>query len=263
MIKFHLQFPTILHEQAADRAYVFFQPKPGVDTVLVVNSCARGQGIPESDLDMAVLIDPGMPDDEAARLEAEWQRELVGNEVLRRFRLSGEHSHIHLDVVRGKYHPETWDDGGGPDGFELGIGNLIAYGAPLHSAGSYYRYLQTQWLPYYIDDLRNQRLSMACSACRYDLEHVPFFIRRELYFQAFDRLYKGIQEFLQALFISRRVYPLAYNKWIRMQVVEWLGLPQLYAGLPPLLSVSNLQSGELVAKANDLKMLLENWVSDS
>ena len=173
-MNFLLQFPTPLHEQAAEKAYEFFQSRPGVDTILVVNSCARGQGTPESDLDMAVLVQSHISDGEAASLETLWRQELAGNEVLQRFRASGQHAHVHLDVVRGRYVPETWDDGGGPDGFELGIGNQLAYATPLHGAGPYYRQLQAQWLPYYSEDLRCQRLEMACAACRYDLDHVPF-----------------------------------------------------------------------------------------
>ncbi len=255
-----LQFPTPLHEQAAETAYHFFQPLAAVDTVLVTNSCARGQAVPESDLDMAVLVQADMPEAETTHLEALWRKELANNAVLRRFQASGQHAHVHLDLVRGQFVPEVWDDGGGPDGFELGIGNALAYSAPLHTAGPYFRQLQAQWLPYYGADLRQQRLEMARAACTYDLEHVPFFVRRELYFQAFDRLYKSFQEFLQALFIARRVYALAYNKWIRMQVVEWLGLPELYRELPPLISVGNIESGELVKKAGRLKGLLEEWV---
>lgn len=260
-MNFQLRFPTPLHEQAAETAYQFFQNRPEVDTILVVNSCARGQGIPESDLDMAVLVDPHLFSQEVTALEALWQQALAGDAALRRFQASGAHAHVHLDIVQGIYTPETWDDGGGPDGFELGIGNQLAYAAPLHGAGVYYRQLQAQWLPYYNEDLRSQRLAMAQSACRYDLEHVPFFVRRELYFQAFDRLYKSFQEFLQALFIAHRVYPLAYNKWIRMQVVDWLGLPELYAALPALISVCNIESSELVDHAAHLERLLNHWAA--
>ena len=252
-------FPTPLHEQAAECAFRFFEPLAGVDSVLVVNSCARGQAVADSDLDMNVLMRQDVPDEEVARLETLWRVELAENEMLRRYRASGEHAHVHLDLVHGRFVPETWDDGGGPDGFEIGIGNLLAYGAPLHAAGPYFRQLQGQWLPYYGEDLRRQRLEMARAACIYDLEHVPFFVGRELYFQAFDRLYKGFQEFLQALFIARRVYPLVYNKWIRMQVVEWLGLPELYRALPPLISVRNIESGEVVDKADAVRKLLDEW----
>lgn len=256
-----LKFPTLLHQQAAEAACRFFQPQPAVDTVLVVNSCARGQAVPESDLDMAVLVKPEAPGEEVARLEGLWRQELADHDALRRFQQSGKLAHVHLDLVRGQYTPEAWDDGGGPDGFELEIGNQLAYAAPMVAAGPYYLRLQAQWLPYYGADLRRQRLEMARAACAYDLEHVPFFVRRELYFQAFDRLYKSFQEFLQALFIARRVYPLAYNKWIRLQVEGWLGLPELYRALPALISLRNIESSELVDRAGDLKRLLERWAS--
>jgi hypothetical protein len=38
------------------------------------------------------------------------------------------------------------------------------------------------------------------------------------------------------------VYLLAYNMWVRRQVEEWLGLPELYRRLPPIISVSNTDS---------------------
>jgi hypothetical protein len=91
------------------------------------------------------------------------------------------------------------------------------------------------------------------------LDAIPFYLNRGLYFQAFDRLYKAFQEFLQALFVARRTYPLAYNKWIREQVTEWLSLPKLYEQLPPILSVRNIQGPELGEKADALRTLLERW----
>ncbi len=255
-----LKFPTLLHEQVAESAFHFFHSRAEVDTVLVVNSCARGQAVPESDLDMAVLLLPNMSEEGAAHLEAEWQHERSENKTLHDYLASSKLAHLHLDLIRGKYTPQVWDDGGGPDGFELEIGNQVAYAAPMHAVGEYYRQLQAQWLPYYPEDLRLQRLGMARNACLYDLDHIPFFVRRGLYFQAFDRLYKGYQEFLQAVFISRKVYPLAYNKWIRLQVEDWLALPELYRALPPILSVRNMESDELIEKAKTLTGLLEQWV---
>ena len=44
--------------------------------------------------------------------------------------------------------------------------------------------------------------------------------------------------------MARRTYPLAYNKWIREQVADWLALPKLYKELPPILSVRNIESAE-------------------
>jgi len=80
-------------------------------------------------------------------------------------------------------------------------------------------------------------------------------------FHAFDRLYHALQEFLQAVFIAHRVYPIAYNKWIREQVEGWLGLPALYAELHSVLEIHQLQSEEIDNKAKYLQRLLGRWAT--
>ena len=260
---FSLAFPTDLHRQTAELARDFFLKSPMVDTVLVTNSCARGQALPESDLDMAILLSPAVPSEDVQALESKWQSVLRTNPIIADFRKSHRFMQIHLDVIGGMNTPSVWDDGGGPDGFELEIGNLLAYSAAFSDPGNYFKQLQSEWLPYYNADLQRQRLDMARRACVHDLEHVPLYHKRGLHFQAFDRLYKAFQEFLQALFISKRVYPLAYNKWIRMQVEEWLGLPELYRELPRVISVGNIEGEEIVQKAESLNNLLVKWIPES
>jgi len=188
-----------------------------------------------------------------------WQEFIATQPLIHRFRSTGRFTQVHLDVFDGRMVPTVWDDGGGPDYFEVEIGNRLAYASPLHEAGAYYRQLQSQWLPYYGEDLRLSRLLMVREACARDLEAIHFYLNRGLYFQAFDRLYKAFQEFLQALFVARRTYPLAYNKWIHEQVADWLGLPKLYEELPLILSVRNIESPELGEKAGALRTLLERW----
>src|SRR3989442_11560601 len=100
---------------------------------------------------------------------------------------------------------------------------------------------------------------MVREECARDLDAIPFYLNRGLYFQAFDRLYKAHQEFLQALFISRRTYPLAYNKWIRDQVKGWLGLSEVYRALSRLLSIRNIQSAEVANKAEKLRSLAKTY----
>jgi hypothetical protein len=118
-----------------------------------------------------------------------------------------------------------------PTAFEVEVGNRIAYALPLENAGSHFRQLQSQWLPYYSDDRRRSRLAMVHAACLYDLDHIPLLRRRGLHFHAFDRLYKGFQVFLHALFIAHRTYPIAYNMWIREQIEDRVQLPELYRDL--------------------------------
>jgi hypothetical protein len=48
-----------------------------------------------------------------------WRQELAANTALRSFLESGKMAHVHLDLIRGQYVPEIWDDGGGPDGFDM------------------------------------------------------------------------------------------------------------------------------------------------
>ena len=51
------EFPTSIHRRAAEAIVDFSMGLP-VEAVLLVNSRARGTATPESDLDIALLIDP-------------------------------------------------------------------------------------------------------------------------------------------------------------------------------------------------------------
>jgi predicted nucleotidyltransferase len=255
-----LRFPTALHRQVAELASDFFRSHELVDSVLVVNSCARGQAVPESDLDLAVLATRQAAPSDAQALEAAWQTFAEGQPEVLAFRHSGRFTGVHLDVFDGKFAPAVWDDGGGPDSFEVEIGNRIAYAAPLADPGARFLELQAHWLPYYDEELRLRRLAMVRAACAYDLDRVEFFLSRGLHFAAFDYHYKALQQFLQALFIARRAYPLSYTKWIREQVAIGLNLPELYRDLPALLSLRDLESEELGERAAALRRLLERWI---
>jgi hypothetical protein len=128
----------------------------------------------------------------------------------------------------------------------------------MDNPGSYFKELQKEWLPYYSEELRLQRLTMTQNACEYDLNHIPFFIKRGLYFQAFDILCKAFQEYLQTLFIANKTYPIAYNKWIKYQITDLLNKPDLYPKLSPILSVSNIESNEINDKVKMLRELLND-----
>lgn len=254
-------YPTPLHGAAANTILDRYRRDSRVEAVLVVNSCARGQATPASDLDMLVLVAPSTPATERSALEAAWLRWRDEDPALLALRRLDRFTNIHLDFADGEFTPEVWDDGGGPDDFELGIGNAVAYSALLWERGHAYRTLRSRWLPFYAETLAGERLAMVAAACRYDLSFVPFYVTRGLYFQAFDRLYKALREFLQGLFIARRTYALAYNKWIRMQVVEWLGLPELYDDLTHVLEIDHLESAQIVDRAAQLTCLVDRWLT--
>ena len=255
-------FPTRLHRDTAELIRDYFQAITVVDTVLVVNSCARGQAVPESDLDFAILIRPGTTPDEIINIESSWQIYLETQPALLEYKQSNQFAHLHLDIIDGNYKPANWEKGGPIDYFEIEIGNQICYSAPMDNAGPYFRKLQNKWLPYYDEELRLQRLTMSRNACEYDLDHIPFFVKRRLYFQAFDMLCKAFQEYLQTLFVANKIYPIAYNKWIKEQIVKWLNMPDLYPKLSPILSVSDFESDEIIEKANMLRWLVNDVTNE-
>ncbi|HIJ64643.1 MAG TPA: hypothetical protein HPP77_01725 [Candidatus Hydrogenedentes bacterium] len=147
----------------------------------------------------------------------------------------------------------------GPDEFELEIGNLLQYSVPLYENGSRLAELKNSWLPYYSSELRKRRLAMAAKYCLNNIEHVAPFVERQLFFQAFRRLYNAAGEFLQTLFIARRKYPIAYDKWIREQLVEILGLPDLYPRFVNLLSIKDFESSEIRDKADALHDMFDEY----
>jgi predicted nucleotidyltransferase len=249
-----LDFPTYRHREAAEKVVSLFRKRPETSAVLVVNSCARGVAVPDSDLDMVVIITPEVYVEKRLDLE-EYQTKYLMEQVMRAV------PKLHLDIVDGIYTPTVWDDGGGPDGFELEIGNHLAYSAPMYERDGYYQELRAKWLPFYSEELRLQRLEMVVAACRSDLDFVSHFLGRDEPFQAFDRLYKAYQEFLQALFLAHRKYPISYNKWIYEQVAAKLSLPELYYQLPGLFEMTRFESFEQAEKAKTIRGWLETYVT--
>lgn len=250
-------YPTQQHREAAEAITAFFEASGKVDAVLLTNSCARGKAVPDSCLDINVLLQPERYAAERKALDAEWQHFYSTDSGFRGLEGAGKYSEVHLDIIDGQFTPpETEADWTGPpDSFEIEVGNALAYSGPLWEGSDYYRQLKAKWLPYYSEELRRSRLAMVRRFCFNNLDHIPLYVERGLYFQSFDRLYNAYREFLQALFISRRTYPIAYDKWIREQIVEILGLPELYRQLPGLFEIKQFESGELVEKAQALRGL--------
>jgi hypothetical protein len=172
----------------------------------------------------------------------------------------GKYSHVDLEFIDGCFIPQPRGWTSVPDEFELDIGNYLVYSVPLWKRGDYFQRLKAQWLPYYNETLRRERLTMVRRYCLNNLEHIPLFVDRGLHFQAFHRLYDAFREFLQALFISRRTYPIAYDKWIREQIENILKMPELYQQLPKLFEIKHFESQEIFHKAMDIECLLNKYI---
>lgn len=88
----------------------------------------------------------------------------------------------------------------------------------------------------------------------------PELLRSQL--SALEADWARFEETKQALFIARRTYPIAYNKWIREQVEEILGLPELYTQLTLLFEIKQFASSETADKAEEVEQLLEKYAPD-
>jgi predicted nucleotidyltransferase len=255
-------YPTPQHARAAEVITAFFVEHYEIESVLLTNSCARGKATRDSCLDLAILARPDWLSANLAAAEQEWEEFASGNEAIQALRATGKFSHVHLGFVDGVFTPTEQDEAAPPDSFEVSIGNIVVYSAPLWERDGYSGYLEEirrTWLPYYNEDLRRQRLTSVRWFCLNNLHHIPLYVERGLYFQSLDRLHNAHQEFLQALFIARRTYPIAYNKWVREQVVDILGLPDLYPRLTQLFEIKSFESTQLADKARVLEQLLEHY----
>ena len=249
-------YPTSAHERAADAITGFFAARSETDAVLLTNSCARGKATPDSCLDMQVIVAPDAVD----RLEADFRAFAAESEAVAGLVAAGRYSDLHLDVTDGVLEPGAIDEEA-VDWFEVEVGNLFVYSVQLYVRGDRLERLRERWLPYYDDALRQERLEGArWFVLDVNLDRVTWFVDRGLHFQAFDRFYRAFQGFLLGLHVSRRRYPIAYNKWIREQVAENLGLPELYERLPHLFELDRFEGRALEVKARDLRELVAAYV---
>jgi hypothetical protein len=248
-------YPTAVHERAADAIVAWFAEQPETEAVLLTNSCARGRATPDSCLDVQVIVPPAARD----AVEERWAAIEDGSPEIRALDAAGRWSELHLDVGDGVFTPgEIAHEG--VDYLEIQVGNLLAYSVPLYTRGDRLERLRAEWLPFYGDELRAERLAAARYWTLSYLDRIPWYVGRDLHFQAFDRLYRALGYFLLGLHVSRRTYPISYDKWIREQVVENLGLPDLYERLPRLFELRRFESDEVVGKAEDLRALVDVYL---
>ena len=100
-----MTFPTPLHAKVAELVAGFFEHRASVDTVLLVNSIARGKATPNSDLDIAVLVEEGTSPDQMGQMEAAWLRYASASGTVNEFLNHGPYTKIHLDLFDGSFVP--------------------------------------------------------------------------------------------------------------------------------------------------------------
>jgi predicted nucleotidyltransferase len=253
-------YPTVQHEKASE-AIVNFYSDQDIDSVLLTCSCARGKATKDSCLDIIVLVSPEKLIRQKEMLEKRWNEFYESEKIFDEINQVGKYSFVDLDFTDGCFEPKSPGWTTGPDNFELEIGNTFVYVIPLLERTDYFQRCKARYLPYYDEELRQKRLEEAKKVCFNNLDHIPLYVDRGLYFQAFNRLYHASQEFMQALFISRRVYPIAYDKWIREQIEDILGMPEIYKKLVSLMEISHFESHEIIDKALALEHLFHEYIN--
>ena len=252
-------YPTPQHEAAALYATEFFSEQDSVDAVLLTCSCARGKAAPSSCVDISVLLRSDTDLTTRERLNGAWANHSGGAPVVAALASHGAYAHIDVNVTNGDFQEGYHGWCSGPDEFELEIGNLLQYSVPLYETGCHLQEMRDTWLPYYSPEIRDRRLAMAAKYCLNNIDHVASFVERRLFFQAFRRLYNAAGEFLQTLFIARRKYPIAYDKWIEEQLVEILVIPELYPRFIDLHSIRVFESSEIRDKAESLRDMFDEY----
>ena len=255
------EYPTKLHEEGSEKVVDYFTKIQEVEAVILYGSCARGRASKDSCLDFLIMVPKEVLSSHKQDLENGWRAFYESEEIFRRLLQVGEYSHVDLEFIDGVFRPQPHYWTGGPDNFELEIGNTLVYSEALWEGNDRFQRLKEEWLPYYDESLRKERLAGVKKFFLNNLDHIPLFVDRGLQFQAFNRLYDAFREFLQALFISKKVYPIAYDKWIREQIVDILELPELYEQLPELLEIKKFESEDIVQKAKQLEHLFNEYVS--
>lgn len=245
-------YPTPEHRKAAEKLVELLREDGRVVAILLVGSCARGKASRDSCLDLTAIVrDRAQIKPVTSKFERLYGK-IPEFEALRKV---GRYSHIDFNATTGRFRPQERDWESGPDNFELEIGNTYVYSVVLFERGDDLQRLRSRYLPYYAEELRAKRLEEVKKYMYNNLDHIPLYVARGLYFASFARLYNASQEFLQALFIKDRTYPIAYNKWVKEQLVDILGKPETYRDLVDLMQIRDFESDELTEKSRALRAI--------
>jgi len=230
-------FPTELHAKTAKEITEYFSKIDNVNAVLLTCSCARGKATKDSCLDIAILFLPELEQNKRTDIIELWNKEHETNMIYKEFRKVGKFSHVDLEFIDGDFKEDYHEWTSGADEFELAIGNFIAYSVPLYKSDDYYDKLKSIWLPYYSESQRSKRLEMVKMYCLNNLHHIP-------------------------LYVTNRKYPIAYDKWIKEQLIEILRMPNLYNELIKMMEYKKFESIEHKEKAEQLEILLSQYCKD-
>jgi len=250
-------YPTPEHRAAAEAVVDFWALRPDTQAILLTCSCARGRAVPDSCIDISIVVAPERFAASQAAVWPRFERYCRENAACQALEARVPWSGVDADLIDGTFLPGYHGYTSGADEFELKVGNALAWSHPLLRNGDRWERLQAEWLPYYDEALRGERLVSVLAFARNNVEHIAPYAERGLLHQAHKRLLHASEEYLQALFISRRVYPIAHDKWIREQMVDILDEPTAYERFRSLFALPRFDARSLIQSAETLGTLLD------
>ena len=166
------RYPTPEHQDAAEAIVEFFATTPEIEAVCLICSCARGKASRDSCLDILVLGRPEPMSIAQEKIQKSWDKFYTTDPVFQKLAAVGKYAHVDLEFSDGHFAPTEHYWVGGPDEFELIIGNYLVYSVPLHQKSNYLDELKAHWFPYYDEALRHDRLQMVRKYCLNNLDHM-------------------------------------------------------------------------------------------
>ena len=254
-----ISFPTDTHKQVFDKSIEYLKTIPEVGAVTLGGSLARSKGDFHSDIDINLYMKPEFEEDDSRKENI--IKDFKNFETsLGKFDNVDKYFHVGIDIRALSVKPEPRDWVTGPDEYEVEIGNAYVYCELIYEHDLLFSNTKDNYLPYYSEDLRKERLDEVMMYLKNDIGKSEVAAERGLYFHAFKRFHNANLEFLQALFMVKKTYPLTYDKWVKEQLVDILKLPELYKDFVSLYELNELESNELLEKIKLLNSLIAKYI---
>jgi predicted nucleotidyltransferase len=227
-------YPSKLHREIAEKLAKYYSGWRSVYAVVVVGSLANGFAAKDSDIDLCVLTDNFDAKKYARSNQIRFDAySRMGARVEWRYRGIEEFLYfgdirVDLEFSNGDYAAYTDPFDVVRDGYELSVGNVFAYGAPvyLRPDGKYWA-KRRRVLPYYDERLRNTRIRALKREFEYKSGRVTRNVERGNFLMALEDLVVAWREFAQLVFMVKKVYPVSYDKWLAQQDEKLLGSKRL------------------------------------
>jgi len=197
-------FPTKIHQSAATEFVSLFSKDKNVMAILLTCSCDRGKAEKSSCVDFALVVNDYKYKKALEKKFEEFKKTSKNYKKLDKFY---KYTHIDLDIINGVFKPKRRWATSSPIEYELELGNFVAYSVIMLKREKYFSKIKKKYLPYYDEKLRRERLKGTKKYLFNNLDHIDQLVERKLYFHAYDRLYKALQEFLQAFSIKIKFIP--------------------------------------------------------